>query len=292
MSKRFFSTKTYLFQEGQYLDSETIDNWLERFSDKNPTGLNPADNGRTDNGRTPMYIQSILEDDFMNQVSDDEVDLKAMTIGIAMNRSDSYTKVKYGDVYTQSISYDEMVLQGKQAAQKVLTRLRDKKDVGDNLPILIVMYENASNDSIVGGRPYAYYLSKRGTAILNWKDTNIQNVVFPYTDADTPKIGGSENTQFNNFQTNIKNFFPTLSTATAQGQFENGILIGLKINISTAFYSVSEIKALTSKVQSMLPSYFSNSIPITVTVKGSNQPLAIINKPSDEAGEITYLFSY
>ena len=39
VSKRVFSTKSYIFQEGQYLSSGTIENWLGRKTKSNPEGL-------------------------------------------------------------------------------------------------------------------------------------------------------------------------------------------------------------------------------------------------------------
>lgn len=292
ISKKYFSPKTYLLQEGQYLDGQTIQKWLGRQSEGNPDGLNPSDNGRTDNGRSPYYLQSILEDDFMSQVSDNSVSLRGITIGLAMNRSDSYTKEENGPVFTQEISYDEMVSQGKQIADKVLQRVRATKGIKSNTPILIVMYENSSNDAIVGGNPYAYYMSRSGNKIGNWQNPGIKNVVFPFTDEDTPNVGGQENTQFNNFLNEIKNFLPTLSSATGQGHFENGIMTGINIQVNTVFYSATEIKALTNKIDNILPSYFGSDVPINVSVMGSNEVLAVIRKDPNSSSSISYLFSY
>ncbi|MFT8744157.1 MAG: CamS family sex pheromone protein, partial [Lentilactobacillus hilgardii] len=41
ISKKQFSTKKYIFQEGQYLSTKRVEAWLERKSKSNPTGLNP-----------------------------------------------------------------------------------------------------------------------------------------------------------------------------------------------------------------------------------------------------------
>ncbi|MDR0899252.1 MAG: CamS family sex pheromone protein, partial [Lactobacillaceae bacterium] len=270
VSKKYFQPSNFIFREGQILSGNTIQKWLGRYSDSNSKGLNPPDNGRTDNGRSPYYLQSIIEDDFVEQTSENAVSLRGMTIGFAMNRTDSYTKEQYGPIYSQDISKDEMVVQGKQIAEKVLKRLRAMKSVKNNLPILLVMYENATDDDLVGGEPYAYYYSRSGSNIGSWSSVDIKNVVFPFSDGSDETVGSAENTTFNNFQDTIKDFFPTLSTATATGRYENGINTGIQIEINTAFYSTSEMKALTNYVSSILPSYFPNTIPVTVSLYGSN----------------------
>lgn len=73
----------------------------------------------------------------MTEGSGSNLNLAGMTIGIAMNRTDSYTKTTGGTTYTQSISKAEMVAQGKTIASKVLARLRANKKIGNNVPILI-----------------------------------------------------------------------------------------------------------------------------------------------------------
>ena len=48
LSEGVFSPDKYSFQEGQYLTSSNVQNWLGRQSKSNSTGLNPASNGSTD----------------------------------------------------------------------------------------------------------------------------------------------------------------------------------------------------------------------------------------------------
>ena len=70
ISKEYFSTKDYVFQEGQTLSKSTVEDWLARKSSKNPDGLNPEDNGKNgENERNPMYVQQIEEQDYMKEDS-------------------------------------------------------------------------------------------------------------------------------------------------------------------------------------------------------------------------------
>ncbi|MCQ2570452.1 MAG: CamS family sex pheromone protein, partial [Limosilactobacillus sp.] len=81
VAKQEFAPKTYIFQEGQYLSSHTINQWLARKSGKHPQGLNPAKGSK--NNPNPEYLQQIEEQDFMTQ-SGNQLSLRGMVIGIAV----------------------------------------------------------------------------------------------------------------------------------------------------------------------------------------------------------------
>ena len=84
ISQNYFSTDSHLIQEGQYLDSTIVNTWLGRYTpsgegfdqygdpkttkegSENLEGLNPQHNGsKIENERTPIYLKSILEQNFM-----------------------------------------------------------------------------------------------------------------------------------------------------------------------------------------------------------------------------------
>ncbi|MDN6626023.1 MAG: CamS family sex pheromone protein, partial [Pisciglobus halotolerans] len=73
LSQEKFESDVYYFQEGQYLDSKTINQWLGRFNpkkgdDQNLEGLNPKNNGKQEpDQRAPIYLNSILEQDYIKK---------------------------------------------------------------------------------------------------------------------------------------------------------------------------------------------------------------------------------
>jgi protein involved in sex pheromone biosynthesis len=104
-----------VYQEGQYLDKDTIRSWLSRkLSDKQfkdlqsktkdatakkklkNNGLNPIDTEKGDlktrNETSPMYLANITEQDYLIQDGDDKVKLGGVTIGLAMNSVHYYTE--------------------------------------------------------------------------------------------------------------------------------------------------------------------------------------------------------
>lgn len=289
ISKKFFSTKSYVFQEGQYLTTDTVEDWLGRKSKDNPDGLNPESNGNGDN-RNPMYVQQIGEQDYMKD-NDGKLSLAGMTIGIGMNRKDYYQKEQYGPTFTQSISREKMVEEGKIAAKKVLERVRKISGVSDDTPIVIAMFEQAPNDSLVGGTFYAYAESKSGTDLGEWKTLDLKNVTFPAAEDESVPNSNDEKS-FENFKSKIQNFFPNLAGVTAQAQYDGKTLEGMNVKITTQFYSETEITSFTQYVGQAAQSYLPNKIPINIQIVGSdNKTQAFLSRDEGEGKFETHVFS-
>lgn len=288
LSKQEFPTKDYVFQEGQLLTKATVQDWLGRKSKSNPDGLNPEDNGEKDaDKRNPIYVQQIEEQDYMKEEGD-KLKLSGITIGIGMNRKDYYQKEEYGAMYTTNISREKMIEEGKKAAAEVLKRVR-KLDGASDVPILIAMYEQAPNDSLVGGSFYAYSVSD-GDTLGSWKNTNLQTSVLPST-ANSEAVNDNDETTFNAFKNKVQNFFPNLAGVTAQANYENKTLQSLHVKITTQFYSETEIRSFTQFVAQQAKTYLPGGIPIDITIKGSDGDIqAFLAREQDNNNFYTHVF--
>lgn len=290
ISKAFFSTDDYIFREGQILSKSTLTNWLARKSSTNSSGLNPVDNGKTgETTRNPMYVQQIEEQDYMKETSSGKLKLAGITIGIGMNRKDYYEKEEYGATYSTSISKEEMIQQGKIAAAKVVERLRKK--VGNNIPIVVTMFQQAEADSLVGGSFYAYTEVKSGSTISSWTDTNLASYVFPSTSTNSVPNDNDESA-FETFENKIKNFFPNLAGVTAQVQYKDSTLQGMHVNITTQFYSETEITSFTQYVAKAAKTYLPSGIPIDIEIKGSDGTVqSFLARTAKGSSYYTHVFS-
>lgn len=288
-SKQYFSTKSYTFQEGQYLSSTTLTKWLARKSKSNPTGLNPKSNGSTSpTKRNPMYIQQIGEQDYV-KTSNGKTTLAGITIGIGMNRKDYYQKVKYGATYTTTISKAKMISEGKKAAAKILKRLR-ARGVSSNVPVLFVMFQQAANDSLTGGTVYAYSYVSSGNTISSWKSTSLTSYVFPKTSSSTVPNSNDEST-FETFKKKVQKFFPNLAGVTAQALYKNKTLQGLNITVTTQFYSETEISAFTQYLATAAKTYLPSGIKIEITVNGSDGTIqSFLAKSASSKSYYTHVF--
>ena len=288
ISKTQFSTTKYVFQEGQYLSKSTVENWLGRKTKSNTTGLNPASNGSTEpTKRNPIYLQSIEEQDYM-QKSGSKLKLSGVTIGLAMNSVDYYRKTTYGAQYETDISDATLEKEGKAMAKEVLARLR-KRAALKNVPIVIALYKQASNDSLIGGH-YVTYSVSNGDSIKKWKALDIQNVVFPLKTGETaPNTNDAD--AFSNFKSEVESFFPNLSGVTAQAQYKNGSLQGMNVSITTQFYSETEIKSFTQFLADQAEKYLPSGVKTDITVSSTTDGVqSFLSRKSSGKSFTTHVF--
>ncbi|MFC6207730.1 CamS family sex pheromone protein [Levilactobacillus tongjiangensis] len=290
VSKKIFSTKKYVFEEGQHLSTSTVQNWLDRQSKSNTTGLNPKSNGSTSaTKRNPIYIQALEEQDYMTQ-KNNKLTLSGMTIGIAVNSVDYYKKTQYGATFETKITKAEGEAYAKKAADTVLARMRKKSGL-KNIPIVIAIYRQASNDSLVGGNFIAYSENKAGTAKVNkWNALGEKSVTFP-VQSGSSSPNSNDASSFSNFKSEVENFFPNLSGVTAQAHYSGNTLTGMHVNITTQFYSQTEIISFTQYLQTTAQKYLPSSVPIDITVSSTDGVQSFLNRASGEKKFSSHVFN-
>ena len=287
VSKKVYSTKSYVFEEGQYLTTDTVENWLSRKSSSNASGLNPV-KGKTNGTRNPVYIQQIEEQDFMSQ-SGSSLKLHGIIIGIGLNSIDYYQKTTDGPTYKQKISDADLKAYGEKAAQTVLKRLRKNKALKD-VPITIALYKQAANDSLVGGT-FFEYSSNSGTTLSSWKQMNVKNKVYPKASSTSSSSDDQDdNDTFSNFKSQVQGFFPNLSGVTAQAQYTDGSLSGMHITVTTQFYSQTEITSFTQYITQAANKYLQKGVPIDIKIQSATDLQAIAFRDSGDSKFTTHVF--
>ncbi|GAA3609984.1 CamS family sex pheromone protein [Secundilactobacillus similis DSM 23365 = JCM 2765] len=291
VSKKVFSTNKYVFQEGQYLSTNTVQNWLNRKSKSNPTGLNPVNNGKLGaTTRNPMYLQQMEEQDFMKE-SGKKLTLSGVTVGLGLNSIDYYEKKSYGATYETHISNATIKREGAKIANQVLARMR-KKPALKNVPITIALYKQAATDSLIGGTFFAYSVNKAGTTkVSSWKSVNQKNYVYPTTSSSAKTGNSNDASAFDNFKTQIENFFPNLSGVTAQAQYTDKQLSGMNVNITTQFYSQTEIISFTQYLQQAAQKYLPSGAPIDITVKSADGIQSFLSRDSGAKKFTAHVFN-
>jgi len=283
VAKNIFPTDQYYFQEGQVIDYDTTRLWLGRYSDSNPDGLNPTDNGSTDAAtREPIYLEQILEQDYMIQ-NENGFELAGMAIGLAMNSIDYY---KVNDVpMEQAISRDKLEEQAKSYADTIITRLRQTEGL-ESIPIVIGIYEQSAQDSPVGGVYLFEGVSTEGNAIGEWITRNESKVVFPLQSGTQTE----ESSNFDNFKNEVQDFFPNLNGIVGEGKYVDGQLLSLEIDITTQFYGETEIIAFTQHVTDAAGRFLPQNIPVEITVESINGIESFLTRENDSQGFSYHIF--
>lgn len=276
VSKKKFSPDKYYFQEGKYISAATAQDWLGRKSKKNPDGLNPEDNGKKEeNKRKPIYLQQMQENDYYTQ-NGDHYNLAGMTIGLAMNDVDYYTKEKYGTEYKTKISDSEREKVGREMANEIVHRLRQKNSL-KSIPIVVGLYKQNVNDSLVGGNFFSYGASDSGNSVGNWNSIKEESQVLPTVNDESP-INKSDSDSFSNFKNKIQNYFPNVSGVTAQTHYSDGELKGMSVTITTQFFGYDQINSFTQFVQDAANKYLPNQPAIEIKIQTVQQMQSLITK--------------
>lgn len=301
LSKSVFPTDDYLYQDGQYLDKDMINAFLnpkytkdevnkmdesdkkEKKANEN-LGLNPSHKGETDPEKiaeqSPAYLSNILEQDFYASGDTKGKKIKGMTIGLAMNSTYYYQKEKDGETYSKDLDDKEIEKQGKQMAEELLSRIRENKDLKE-IPIHFAIYKQSGENSIVPGEFIAGTTVEDGkTRINDWKDINQKTALLPSEEAG--ELDENLNSDFKQFNDNLQTYFNNFTQAVGTVKFDNKKAKQLSVDLPIDYYGKAETIGITQYVTEQADKYFDGIDEYEIHIKDGNNPKALISKTKDD----------
>lgn len=289
MASDKFPTDKYVFQEGQYLDKKTVQNWLSRKlegkdleeakrkdkSFKNE-GLNPPESSE----KSPIYVTHILEHNYLVKKDEKTLELGGVSIGLALN-SVYYYRTEDGIQKENKIDKATIEKKGKEIAQVVVKRLRDIEGL-EKVPIVVSLYEQAPKSSIVPGHFFARTIVDGGSEnIGKWENINEEYYFFP-SEEGTKKKPDDANT-FKRLKGDIEDFFPNYTGVIGKAFYQDGEMKQMKIEIPVQFYGKTEVIAFTQFLTGKVVEYYKDYISLEVTINSSRGPEAlIVREPGQE----------
>ncbi|MGE6259871.1 CamS family sex pheromone protein [Heyndrickxia sporothermodurans] len=301
VAQKSFSPDTYLFQEGQYLDKETVDAWLNRkytksqlkekkLSANENLGLNPVMSGKgsidEQNKKSPIYLAHILEHDYLVKTKKGSAKLGGVVIGLALNTIHYYQKEQYGAVYQEDIP--DTLSEGKKIAQEVLHRLRNMSGL-KNVPITIALFEQKSKDSVVPGNFVAYTEVGEGSSSIDgWKKINEKYYLFP--DGKTTNAYREDANTFDKFKQDVEKYFPNYNGVIGRGLYKDKQLSQLSIEIPIQFYGEAEVIGFTQYITGLVIDTFPDYISLEITVTSVDGPKAIIVRNQGEKEPFVHIY--
>ncbi|MBF0737884.1 CamS family sex pheromone protein [Staphylococcus arlettae] len=301
LSKQVFPTNDYLYQDGQYLDKDTTNAYLQpkytkdeidkmdkdEREEKNANenlGLNPSHKGETDPEKiaeqSPAYLSNILEQDYYGSGDTKGKNIKGMTIGLAMNGTYYYQKEKDGETFSKNLDDKEIKKQGKQMASEILTRLRENKDLKD-IPIHFAIYKQSGKDAIIPGEFIAgTTVEKSKTKINEWNDINQETVLLPSDEAG--ELDDNLNENFKQFNDNLQSYFSNFTQAVGTAKFENKKIKELVVDLPIDYYGRAETIGITQYVTEQADKYFKDIDEYEIHIKDGNSSKALISKSKDD----------
>ncbi|UXS59111.1 CamS family sex pheromone protein [Staphylococcus ureilyticus] len=309
LSKEVFPTDDYLYQDGQYLDKDTINAYLDPKYTKSEVdamdederkekkanenlGLNPSHNGETDPEKiaedSPAYLSNILEQDFYASGDTKGKKIKGMTIGLAMNSTYYYQKEKDGETYSKDLDDKEIKKQGKQMAGEILSRVRENKALKD-IPIHFAIYKQTGENSIVPGEFIAGTTVEDGkTRINEWKDINQTTALLPSDEAS--KIDENLNNNFKQFNDDLQTYFNNFTQAVGTVKFDNKKAKQLTVDVPIDYYGEAETIGITQYITEQAEKYFDDIDEYEIRIKDGNKGKALISKTKDDKDPQVHIY--
>lgn len=310
LSKDVFPTDDYLYQDGQYLDKDTINSYLnpkytkkeiDKMSDKEKEsnnasenlGLNPSHKGEGDPEKiaeqSPAYLSNILEQDFYDSGDTKGKNIKGMTIGLAMNSVYYYQKEKDGETYSKELDDKEIEKQGKQMASEILTRLRANDELKD-IPIHFAIYKQSDQNSITPGEFIANTtVDDDQTKINKWNKIDQVSALLPSSTAE--KYNENLNNNFKQFNNNLQSYFTNFTQAVGKVKFEGKKPTQLTIDLPIDYYGQAETIGITQYVTEQAQKYFDNIDSYEIRIKDGNTPRALISKSKEDKEPQVHIYN-
>lgn len=291
LSQNVFDTDSYYFQEGQYLDEDTVSNWLAR-SNQTEEGLNPPADKNMDPveraKKAPVYLAHIVEQNYLVQTSDKKVTLGGISIGLALNSIYYYQKEQYGEYYEEPIPEKELEKKGKEIAATIVSRLRSRTDIG-NVPIVVALFKQNARNAITPGTYFAYSVVEKGKNSLgDWKEIDEEYVTFPMSN---PKdVYREANTSFQNFKQEVDEYFSNFTSVIGTGFYKNKKLQKLIIEIPIQFYGKTEIIGFTQYLTGIVMKKLPDNVMIEISITSTNGAEALLLKEPDDDEPFVHIY--
>lgn len=296
ISQNTFPSDDFLYQDGQYLDGETVGSWLARkYSDaelaekqkgkkkevKN-LGLNPtkptSGTLKDINEAAPIYLSHIMEQDYLKKDSEGKAALGGISIGLAMN-SVHYYNQEDGYPREYVIPDAKIEQQGKEIANEVIKRIRAIEGLED-VPVVIGLFKLEAKQSVVPGNFFAYTEVKgKNNTIDKWNLVKEDYYLLPGKDAQ--KDYRDDNTRMLNFKADIDEYFPNYTGVIGRGYYRDEQLTELTIDIPMQFYGKAEVVGFTQYVTGLVMEHFPNYFTVKVYISSINGPEALIVREVD-----------
>jgi protein involved in sex pheromone biosynthesis len=303
LAQQSFNPDQYLFQEGQTLDSETVNLWLNRkftstqlkqegLKEEENIGLNPLDDGKGDpkdrNSRNPIYLAHILEHNYLVKTEEDTVQLGGVVIGLALNSIHYYQTEQYGATYEKKIPRADMEKEGKKIAAEVVRRLRNKSGLKD-IPIMVALFEQESKASVVPGKFFTYTVVGKGNSNIDkWEKVDEKYYLFPSSVATDDHR--DDVTAFLNFKQDVEEYFPNFTGVIGKAFYEGDQLQDLTISIPIQFYGRAEAIGFTQYVTGLVMEHFPDYISVQVDISSVSGAEALIVRKAGQQEPFVHIY--
>jgi protein involved in sex pheromone biosynthesis len=308
MSQNVFPSDDFLYQDGQYLDGETVYKWLGRSLTENQLsqekakqsnkkkrienlGLNPPEvtvgSLKERNESSPIILSHILEQNFLKKDDEGKAELGGISIGLALNSIHYYVQE---DGYPREYVIDDAKIeqQGKQMASEIVKRIRAIEGL-ESVPVVIGLFKQEAKSSVVPGNFFAYAEVKgKANTIDKWNVVKEEYFLLPSKDAQ--EAYRDDHTRMLNFKADIDEYFPNYTGVIGRGFYRDEQLTELTIEIPMQFYGKAEVVGFTQYVTGLIMEHFPNYFSVKCYISSISGPEAIIVREVDKEEPYVHIY--
>lgn len=307
ISKNVFPVDEYVFREGQVISEEMVRGYLSRqytseeledmdeeellnseaFSN---LGLNPSTNGETDPEviaeEAPLYLSHILEQNYMLEDDDGNLQFDGITIGLAMNSIHYYQTEQYGQMQQQALDPAVVKEKGEEMAAEILTRIRANDAYVDKSIVFAIFIQSSDTDIVPGNFVSHTSVGPGEETIESFSDIDVENLLLPSNEA--AEISQEANSEYQTFNQELSSYFDSFTTSVGRGKFSEGTMESLTIEIPLEYKSRGEMIGLSQYVRDLIDTRFTGT-DIEVEIKDKSQVYSVITRKGEEQANL-YIF--
>lgn len=307
ISQNVFPTDEYVFREGQIISEEMVRGYLSRqytseelenmdeselvnsdaFSN---LGLNPSTNGETDPEviaeEAPLYLSHILEQNYLSEDEEGNLQFDGITIGLAMNSVHYYQTEEYGQTKERALDPEVVREKGEEMAAEILTRIRANEQYADKEIVFAIFIQSGDTDIVPGNFVAEAVVPPGENTIESFSDIETENILLPSDEA--AKISQEANSEYQNFNRDLSSYFDSFTTSVGRGKFNSGTLESLTVEIPIEYNSRSEMIGMSQFVRDLVNEHFTGT-DIEVEIKDKNQVYSVITRQGENEANL-YIF--
>ncbi len=282
LARTQFSSKEYLFKEGQVLNKDIVSGWLQRkytpeqlkeknLNEADNIGLNPTE---VQGQNTPIYLTHILEQNYLEKQEDGKVYLGGLVIGLSLNSVQYEVNPSSGESILKEMSEEEVRTEGQRIANEIMKRLRDREDL-NGVPIMMALFKQAPRHSISPGYYISVGMSDGSSESINeWTNVNDQVFMFPSEKATEAKP--QDASLFKAFSTKLENYFPNYTGVTGKASYNDDGLESIKISIPISYNGKAETIGFTQYVSKLASESLPKEWDVEMMIRSESGPEALI----------------
>ncbi len=292
VAQEHFDPNNYYFQEGQYVTSDMVEDWVGRQSENNTEGLNPPLNEKTATTeqfrKNPKYLSHVMEHNYLKKDEENKVELGGVVIGLALKSVYNFNEPTMGYPREEPIPLEEIEKQGKAIATQVLQKLHGIKAL-EGVPIVIALFQEKPRESVVPGNFFAKtFVSGNSNSISKWEKINERYVLFPSQEGKDSYYDDYQ--RMINFKSDIEQYFPNFVGVVGRGYYVDDQLQEMTIDIPIQFYGKAEIIGFTEYITGLMLDHFPPYISVQVYITSIDGQEALIRWNGGEEKPFVHIY--